>query len=71
MPIVKWNYLGELICFVLILGYPAAIRAQSRDVIVQITDMSGPNSPISASGQIHFQEILSAESVKSRYDMEF
>lgn len=71
MPIAKWNYLGGLICFVLILGCPAAIRAQTRDVIVQITDLSGPNSPITASGQIHFQEVLSAESVKSRYDMEF
>ncbi len=71
MPFAKWAYCGALIFLALILGNPPAVRAQTRDVIVQITDLSGPNSPITASGHVHFQEILSAESVKSRYDMEF
>lgn len=71
MPFAKWAYCGALIFLALILGNPAAVRAQTRDVIVQISDLSGPNSPITASGHVHFQEILSAESVKSRYDMAF
>lgn len=70
MPAYKRNHLVGLIGLALILGCPVIVQAQTHDVIVQVTDASGPNSPITVSGQAHFQEILSNDNVKSRYDLD-
>ncbi len=48
----------------------AVAQAQSLDVIFQVRDKSGPNSPIAASGRVHIQEMLSTDKVQSRYDLD-
>ncbi|MGB6472124.1 MAG: hypothetical protein WBE88_14810 [Candidatus Acidiferrales bacterium] len=67
MPALKIPRL--LIGLTLVLGCAFGLSAQTRDLSVEVKDLSGPNSPITAKGQVLFQRISSADGVKTRHDI--
>ncbi len=58
---------GLLGATLLILVSGSPLGGQNYDLFTQIADLSGPDSPIKASGQASFHQELSAESVKSQW----
>ncbi len=54
----------------LLLVSGSALGGRTYDLLVQITDLSGPNSPIKASGKASFRQELSPDSVKTQCKIE-